>query len=428
MHHLEPGKNLRTLALILILSLGAMGSLFWLMGRLATHPSPNAGASSAAVPRPSAVSHTTAPKPTLAPDVVVTVEGEIITRPAWQRVTRLDAMMSGLAGRPAPTAEETLDRLINEIIILAATAPAPAPPPAEITGRLARLQAEWQVTDETVEAILVEAGLNRTDLLDRVGHLIQVEAGLRQIEARESNLETWLLRSRAASEISLYQPLAQTAPAVSAEAIIATPPPLPISPTLVAMPAPPPGVSIAPYVGQVAPEMTLALLDGDPVTLSHLRGRPVVINFWASWCPPCRQELPALQAAYTRYGDRVEFVAVNVKETPETVSAFVQEAGLGFPVALDADGQVSDLSYEVRGLPTTLFIDSNGVVAARHVGPLDEGTVDNYLVSLLTPPPPEPAAQLAPDFSLTAASGEVISLSSFRDKRKVVLVFYRGLT
>jgi thiol-disulfide isomerase/thioredoxin len=127
-------------------------------------------------------------------------------------------------------------------------------------------------------------------------------------------------------------------------------------------------MAVSPYPQNAAPDFTLAQLSGDPLTLSNFRGKPALINFWATWCPPCRRELPALQAAYTAYQDDIGFVAVNVKEDPAPVTALVQELGLNFPIALDSDGQVSNIAYEVRGLPTTVFVDANGVVVARHIG------------------------------------------------------------
>jgi peroxiredoxin len=238
----------------------------------------------------------------------------------------------------------------------------------------------------------------------------------------------------------------------------------------------------APYVENAAPDFTLPQLNGESLTLSDFRGKPTIINFWASWCPPCRQELPALQAAYDAHRDEIGFIAVDVKEEPGTVNSFIKELGLSFPVTFDLDGQVSDVSYEVRGLPTTIFIDVNGVVAARHVGPLDEAAIDSYLTPLLeqaaqlarssvtsseqTAPvkgdesipaatlisddslisvstdddhspgsggqqietSPTADLNLAPDFSLASATGETVSLHDYRDQRNVVLVFYRGRT
>jgi peroxiredoxin len=216
-------------------------------------------------------------------------------------------------------------------------------------------------------------------------------------------------------------------------------------------------MAISPYPQNAAPDFTLAQLDRNAasevqeLTLSSFRGKPTLINFWASWCPPCRRELPALQAAYAKYKDEIGFIAVNVKEDPATVSAFAEELGLNFPIALDPDGQISNVAYEVRGLPTTVFVDANGVVSARHLGPLDEAMIETYLAPLLeieskaeakieveeqgsspkTPSPQpqtQPSSMLAPDFTLTAADGSTVSLQDYRDKSNVVLIFYRGHT
>jgi thiol-disulfide isomerase/thioredoxin len=166
----------------------------------------------------------------------------------------------------------------------------------------------------------------------------------------------------------------------------------------------------------------------------------VLLNFWATWCPACRAELPALQAAYERYGDQVSFLAVDVKESRDIVASFVSELGLAFPVLIDDNGAVSDRLYQVRGIPTSLFIARDGVVTARHVGPLTEADIDHYLMPLLAEVPASKAdespiakesenqSEPAPDFTLDSAKGTPVTLSRYRDKSNVVLIFYRGQT
>jgi peroxiredoxin len=395
-------------------------------------------------------------------DVTATVNDEVITRQVWQQATLLDAVMSRLARQPIPTAEETLDRLINEIIVLAGVFKALDPTLEAVEARIAALETNWQVTDEVVEAALTEAGLNRSALTDRVRRLIQVEAALNQLTTDTGDINTWLAEARTSTEIGLYHALAENAsppPSQSSTANRQSQIPNPKSP--------PPDLPIAPYAQNLAPDFTRPQLNGEPLTLSNFRGKPTLINFWASWCPPCRHELPALQAAYGMHHEEVGFIAVDVKEDTGTVAAFVEEMGLSFPVLLDADGSVSDVTYEVRGLPTTLFIDADGVVAARHVGPLDEALIDSYLAPLLMPDDELPATtstalevpsasmsisnnhsasanttesnrevgpaspmvgSSAPDFALTAADGSSIALQDYRDKSTVVLIFYRGHT
>ena len=121
------------------------------------------------------------------------------------------------------------------------------------------------------------------------------------------------------------------------------------------------------------------------------------------------------------------------------VAAFVQQAGLTFPILLDGDGAVGSQIYQVRGIPTSLFIAPDGVVSARHVGPLAEADIDRYLAPLLAPPlagkepeeaaaAPAAAANAAPDFTLQSAQGATVALSAYRGESNVVLVFYRGQT
>lgn len=142
----------------------------------------------------------------------------------------------------------------------------------------------------------------------------------------------------------------------------------------------------SPRVGFAAPDFTLDLLGGRHVTLSELRGMVVVVNLWASWCPPCRAEMPALQRVYEANRDRgLEIVAVNTtfQDTEAGADEFVREFGLTFLVALDRDG-VASRSYLLRALPTTFFTDRSGII--REVvlgGPMSETTLQTAIEELL---------------------------------------------
>jgi peroxiredoxin len=116
-----------------------------------------------------------------------------------------------------------------------------------------------------------------------------------------------------------------------------------------------------PAVGHPAPDFALTTLAGEPFMLSDAAGTPVVLNFWATWCAPCRNELPALQDAAERYEGRVLIVGVDQGEAADVVQSFVDEFSLTYPIPMDADGEVGH-RYNVRGLPTTFFIDSNGLI------------------------------------------------------------------
>ena len=124
-----------------------------------------------------------------------------------------------------------------------------------------------------------------------------------------------------------------------------------------------------PEVGYAAPDFTLTDLDGKQVKLSDLRGQVVYLNFWATWCPPCREEMPAIEAIHQEMGDRVKVLAVNVEGPRDEVSAFAREFGLSFQIALDTDLSVAR-RYQVRGIPVSLFIDKNGIIRAKFVGGL----------------------------------------------------------
>ncbi len=141
------------------------------------------------------------------------------------------------------------------------------------------------------------------------------------------------------------------------------------------------GLQPAPEPGSPAPDFTLQTLDGETITLSDLRGQPVVINFWATWCPPCRAEIPALDAVYRAQGGDVVILGVDVQESPATVAAFAAEYDMSYPVPLDPDAEVARL-YRVRAFPTTVFVDADGVV--RHVvtGALNEALLYTRLTEI----------------------------------------------
>ncbi len=121
-------------------------------------------------------------------------------------------------------------------------------------------------------------------------------------------------------------------------------------------------------LGKPAPDFTLTSLDGKKVTLSQLKGKPVLINFWATWCPPCRLEMPALQTVYQEASAKgFTLLMVNQQEDSTTVQNFLKQNNYSLPVVLDLNGQVSDM-YQVTGIPTSVFIDSQGVVRDIHVG------------------------------------------------------------
>ncbi len=137
---------------------------------------------------------------------------------------------------------------------------------------------------------------------------------------------------------------------------------------------------VPPKAGNAAWDFTLPTLqEGESIRLSDLRGKKVMINFWATWCGPCRVEIPAMIKLYEEMrGQGFEILAVNLLEEPERVGPFVEDLQMNFPVLLDTSGKVSQ-AYYVRGIPTTIFVDEEGIIRIVHVGTLDERMLRNYV-------------------------------------------------
>ncbi|MGM9596369.1 MAG: TlpA family protein disulfide reductase [Eubacteriales bacterium] len=135
-----------------------------------------------------------------------------------------------------------------------------------------------------------------------------------------------------------------------------------------------------------SPDFTVLDSDGNEVRLSDFAGEPIVINFWATWCPPCRAELPDFNEMYTKYGNDVNFLMVNltdgISETIEGVKSFVSQEGYTFPVYYDTQSDASS-TYSVYSIPLTLFIDKSGNIVGNHVGAMSGQTLESYLLRLL---------------------------------------------
>ncbi len=159
-----------------------------------------------------------------------------------------------------------------------------------------------------------------------------------------------------------------------------------VPPTMTTDGQPPP----SPREGFSAPDFTLDLLGGGQVTLSELRGKAVIINLWASWCPPCRAEMPAMETVYqANKAQGLEVLAVNTtnQDSEAEAAAFVKSYGLTFLVPLDRNGVVS-ARYMLRGLPSTFFVDRRGIIRAVVIGgPMSEAVIQSKVEGLLTETP-----------------------------------------
>ena len=129
---------------------------------------------------------------------------------------------------------------------------------------------------------------------------------------------------------------------------------------------------------ELAPDFTVYDAEGNAVSLSDFIGTPVVVNFWASWCGPCKSEMPDFEEAYQQYGEEIQFLIVNMtdgsSETVETAKAFIEEQGYTFPVYYDTDIDAA-YTYGVSAIPTTYFIGADGSAVAYAQGMLDAATL-----------------------------------------------------
>ena len=136
-----------------------------------------------------------------------------------------------------------------------------------------------------------------------------------------------------------------------------------------------------------APDFTVYNADGSTATLAEKAGKPVFINFWATWCPPCRSELADINKAYETYGDKIEFMMIDLTdgyngEDQPAVEAFVAENGYSFPVYFDLDAGAA-VAYGVRSIPTTVLVGSDGTLLHTQMGAMSESQIEQLMQSLL---------------------------------------------
>jgi cytochrome c biogenesis protein CcmG, thiol:disulfide interchange protein DsbE len=146
------------------------------------------------------------------------------------------------------------------------------------------------------------------------------------------------------------------------------------------------GIDLPPAkINQAAPKLALTSLQGNAVSLDDMLGKVVLVNNWATWCPPCQTEMPELQAYYKAHaGQGFVIIAIESGESADAVAKFVQQYGLTFPVWLDPKGAALD-SFNNRDLPSSYVIDRQGSLRLSWTGPVTRATLEKYLTPLLTP-------------------------------------------
>jgi thiol-disulfide isomerase/thioredoxin len=136
-------------------------------------------------------------------------------------------------------------------------------------------------------------------------------------------------------------------------------------------------------VGQPAPDFTAYTLDGQAITLSELQGSPVAVNFWATWCPDCRREIPLLEEIASRYAEEgLIFLAVDVAEPASVVQPFVEQNNVALTVLLDPQGEIGNL-YQIWAYPTTVWVDAEGIVQHVQLGNMTAELADRYMAELI---------------------------------------------
>ena len=138
--------------------------------------------------------------------------------------------------------------------------------------------------------------------------------------------------------------------------------------------------------GRAAPDFILEKPGGGTLRLSDLQGQPVLVNFWAHWCAPCRREVPDLVEADETYGTQgLVILGVNLQEPDDIVLDFAEEFGITYPLVIDRDGELSDvwrLGGPVQGIPTSYFIDETGVIRAFYYGPINDDALRDRLAQI----------------------------------------------
>ena len=383
--------------------LGSLG--LWLLRRPGRPLPVDAGRTLATPARQvPAASAATAPAATaqapVAEDAIAWINGTPLPLTALAQRQAIDRALNALLGIPAADEATALDRLVNEVLLLSAAEAAGfrSAAGALTAEREALLGAHGRSVAELERALQAE-GFPLAAFDAYLGNLIVVrDFSAAQAQTRGITAEAFIMEVRQANDVRFAagdgaalpeaaRPTAPPAPTTLPEPLVTAL--LPTETLPAPIDPPPTPTDEAPRgtgVGQRAPGFALPVLGSEPsatLDLDALRGHPVVLSFWVTWCGHCRAQTPLLVDAHARYAAAgIQFVGVNVRETADVAHSYVTGQGILYPVVMDAEGRTTQ-QYQVTGFPTTYFIDAEGRVAARHVGRLDAEALEQYLALLL---------------------------------------------
>lgn len=314
----------------------------------------------ASVPEPDAAAVTDS-----LPQVVMTVNGVAITRDMVEaeiKISRLNIVepLPPLSGEDLTRAqEEALNQLTTrQLILQAATRQGFRLDDEFVQQRVDLLFGTYG--EAALDEALDRAGASREDVTWWVRDIFTVEEFTTQVvmagaapEARQQVYNDWLNEQRAAAEIIDYT---QTGAA-----------------------------TLQASVGQAAPDFSLPTPDNQQIALADYRGRVVLVNFWATWCPSCVVEMPAYEQVYQKYGGgQADFVilGVNLQDEAGYAQEYANGLGVTFPILLDRDGQVTTRHYQASGMPASFIIDRQGNIYYRHLGPMSGELLEEKLGEL----------------------------------------------
>ncbi|HEY9077108.1 MAG TPA: TlpA disulfide reductase family protein [Anaerolineaceae bacterium] len=136
-----------------------------------------------------------------------------------------------------------------------------------------------------------------------------------------------------------------------------------------------------PQIGKQISSLDLYDINGRRFTIQNLRGKAAIINFWATWCPPCREEMPLLQEISEKYSDRIQIFAINNGESKELVIDYVRKNGINFPVLIDEKSVIAN-KFRIYNLPASYFVDPQGILRSIRVGALTKTNINEYLQTI----------------------------------------------